>query len=154
MIFVPKSDDQSWEAALEAAEEAAEEDDNDDLPSGEVWARLLAAARQVLGEVSVFEGAYNYELTHESTGIQLSYYSREAGITVPYWYRAEGAKAIVKSVYQLGEVVEEVTGLPGFGPQPDLPLSSAVAQTELAVRAFDQVAASFAGRGIDSPSNS
>ncbi|MGC5022410.1 hypothetical protein [Micromonospora sp. DT47] len=153
LIFVPRSDDQSWEEALEAAEEAAEEDD-DDLPSGEVWARLLAAARHVLGEVSVFEGAYNYELTHESTGIQLSYYSREAGITVPYWYRAEGAKAIVKSIYQLGEAVEEVTGLPGFDPQLDLPLSDAVAQSELAARVFDEVAASFAKQGINSPSNS
>ncbi|MEH0981393.1 hypothetical protein [Micromonospora sp. CPCC 205556] len=52
LIFVPRSDDLSWDDALEAAEEA----DSDERPSGEAWARLVAAARQVLGEVSVFEG--------------------------------------------------------------------------------------------------
>lgn len=56
--------------------EAAEEADSDERPSGEAWARLVAAAGQVLGEVSVFEGAHNYELTHEPTGIQVSYYRR------------------------------------------------------------------------------
>jgi hypothetical protein len=149
LIFVPRRDDQSWEDALGAAEEA----DSDERPSGETWARLVVAARQVLGEVSVFEGAHNYELTHESTGIQLSYYAKEAGITVPYWYRGEDAKAIVTAVYRLGEAVQAVTGLPGYDPQLDLPLSDAVTQPELAVRIFDHVATSFAKRGISSPSN-
>lgn len=72
-----------------------EEADSDERPSGEAWARLVASARQVLGEVSVFEGAHNYELTHEPTGIQVSYYAEEAGITVPYWYRGEDARAVV-----------------------------------------------------------
>lgn len=85
LIFVPRSDDQSWEDALAAAEEA----DSDERPSGETWARLVVAARQVLGEVSVCEGAHNYQLTHEPTGIQLSYYAKEAGITVPYPAMAE-----------------------------------------------------------------
>lgn len=149
LIFVPRSDDQSWDDALDAAEEA----DNDERPSSEAWARLVAAARQVLGEVSVFEGAHNYELTHEPTGIQLSYYAEEAGITVPYWYRGGDARAVVTAMYQLGEAVQAVTGLPGYDPQLELPLSDAVAQPELAVRVFDDVAASFAARGISSPSN-
>ncbi|MFG2102021.1 hypothetical protein ACGFJ5_15620 [Micromonospora echinaurantiaca] len=149
LIFVPRSDDQSWDDASEAAEEA----DSDERPSGEAWARLVAAARQVLGEVSVFEGAHNYELTHEPTGIQVSYYAEEAGITVPYWYRGGDAQAIVTAMYRLGEAVQTVTGLPGYDPQLDLPLSDAVAQRELAVSVFDEVAASFAERGISSPSN-
>ncbi|MEH0821490.1 MULTISPECIES: hypothetical protein [unclassified Micromonospora] len=149
LIFVPRSDDQSWDDALDAAEEA----ESDERPRAEAWARLVAAARQVLGEVSVFEGAHNYELTHEPTGIQISYYADEAGITVPYWYRGEDARVIVTALYQLGEAVQKVTGLPGYDPQLELPLSDAVAQPELAVRVFDDVAASFAERGISSPSN-
>ncbi|NES28538.1 hypothetical protein GCE86_00950 [Micromonospora terminaliae] len=149
LIFVPRRDDQSWDDALEAAEDA----DGDERPSGEVWARLVAAARQVLGEVSVFEGDHNYELTHEPTGIQLSYYPAEAGITVPYWYRGADARTVVTAMYQLGEAVQSITGLPGYNPQVDLPLSDAAARLELAVKCFDDVAASFAQRGISSPSN-
>jgi hypothetical protein len=149
LIFVPRSDGQSWDDALDAAEET----DSDERPSGETWDRLVAAARQVLGEVSLFEGARNYELTHEPTGIQLSYYAAEASITVPYWYRGADARAVVTAIYQLGEAVQAVTGLPGYDPQLELPLSDAVGQPELAVSLFDNVARSFAERGISSPSN-
>ncbi|MET7751583.1 hypothetical protein [Micromonospora sp. NPDC005367] len=149
LIFVPRSDDQSWDDALDGAEEA----DIDERQSGESWSRLVAAARQVLGEISVFEGAHDYELSHESTGMQLSYYAEAAGITIPYWYRGGGARAIVTAMYRLGEAVQAVTGLPGYDPQLGLPLLDAVAQPDLAVRVFDDVAASFAERGISSPSN-
>jgi hypothetical protein len=148
LMFVPKSDDQSWDEALKAAEE----DDNTGRPSPDVWANLLAAARQVLGEVSVSENGEWYELDHEATGIQLSYYPREADITVPYWYSGERAKAIVNSIYRLAEAVEKATGFPGYDPQVDLPVSEAIAEPELAVNSFNQVAASFAERGITSPS--
>ncbi|MEU4567845.1 hypothetical protein [Micromonospora sp. NPDC023956] len=149
LIFAPRSDGQSGDDALDAAQEA----DGDERPSGEAWARLVVAARQVLGEISVFEGAHHYELTHEPTGIQLSYYAGGAGITVPYWYRGDDARATVTAMYQLGEAVQAVTGLPGYDPQLDVPLSEAVAQAERAVGVFDRVAASFAKRGISSPSN-
>ncbi|MEU7994100.1 hypothetical protein AB0B83_02000 [Micromonospora sp. NPDC049060] len=147
LIFVPRTDDQSWDDALDAAEEA----DSDELPSGGAWARLLAAARQVLGEVSVFEGAHNYELTHEETGIQVNYYAQGAEITVPYWHRGEAARVVVEAIHQLGEVVQMVTGLPGYDPQLELPLSEAVAQPELAVRVLGGVAASLEQRGTPTP---
>ncbi|SCL27351.1 hypothetical protein GA0070615_1047 [Micromonospora aurantiaca] len=149
LIFVPRGGDQSWEDALDAAEES----DSAERPSSEVWARLVAASRQVLGEVSVFEGAHNYELTHEPTGIQVSYYAEEAGITVPFWYRGDDARSVVAAMYQLGEAVQAVTGLAGYDPQLELPLSDALTQPELACGVFDEVAASFARRGISSPSN-
>lgn len=55
-------------------------------------------------------------------------------------------------MYQLGEAVQAVTGLPGYDPQLELPLSDALAQPELAVGFFDEVAASLQN-GISSPSN-
>ncbi|WP_416900444.1 hypothetical protein [Micromonospora echinospora] len=149
LIFAPRSEDQSWDDALRAAEKA----DNDERPSGEVWALLVTAVREAFGEVSVFEGAHHYELTHEASGIQLSYYAEEAGITVPYWYRGGDARAVVTAMYRLGEVVQLVTGLSGYDPQLELPLSDALAQRERAVSIFDKVAESFAKRGISSPSN-
>ncbi|SBT67806.1 hypothetical protein GA0070622_4871 [Micromonospora sediminicola] len=149
LIFVPRGDDQSWDDALEAAEEA----DDDERPSGETWARLVAAVRQVLGEVSVFDGAHNYELTHEPTGIQVSYFAGEAAITVPFWYRGADAQAVVTAMYRLGEAVQMVTGLSGYDPQMELPIADAAARAEDAVRMFDEVASSFAARGISSPTN-
>jgi hypothetical protein len=151
LTFLPKSADQSWEEAM-AAEAAA--DDDDAVPSAEVWARLLAAGREVLGEVSVYEGDGSYELDHEATGIELSYYAGEAAITVPYWYRGDDARRVVELIYRLGAAVEGATGLTGFDPQVELGIADAAARPELAVATFDQVAASFAARGIVSPSNS
>ncbi|MFD6261180.1 hypothetical protein ACFWDK_27675 [Micromonospora chalcea] len=149
LIFVPRGNDQSWEDSLEAAEEA----DTAEPPRAEAWDRIVATARQVLGEVSVFEGADNYELTHEPTGVQVSYYADEVSVTVPYWYRGGDARAVVTAVYQLGAAVEAVTGLSGYDPQVELPLAEAAARPELAVAAFDEVAGSFARRGVSSPSN-
>lgn len=152
LIFVPKAEDQTWDDALEAVEEAAEEDDGDGPPSAEVWGRVLLAAGKVLGEVSVFAGASNYEMDHQPTGIQVSYYAQEAAITVPYWYRGDDARAIVETIYRLGQVVQAETGLPGYDPQVELPLAEAAAQPQLAVECFNHVAASFAERGYLSPS--
>ncbi|GIF77209.1 hypothetical protein [Asanoa siamensis] len=149
LTFLPKTDDQSWEEAMAAAEEA----EDGDAPSAQVWAELLAAARQELGEVEVFESEDSYELDHEPSGIQLSYYAGEAAISVPYWHRAERARAVVDSIYRLGAAVERLTGLRGFDPQLELPLTEAAARHDLAVETFDRVAASFAERGIESPSH-
>jgi hypothetical protein len=72
---------------------------------------------------------------------------------VPYWYAGADAEAIVHAIYQLGQVVEAATGFAGYDPQLELPLTDATTRTDLAVATFDQVATSFAERGISSPSN-
>ncbi len=137
LTFVPRADDETWEEALEAAEE----DDDDTMPNADVWEALVAAANRILGDVSVFQGAGNYELTHEPTGIQVSYFGTEASVTVPYWYRGDSARAVVDTAYRLGAVVQAETGLPGYDPQLDLALADAAARPDLAVECFDQVAA-------------
>jgi hypothetical protein len=153
LIFAPKTDDQSWEEALEALEEAGDGDDEGEPVSPEVWAALLEAAQQVLGEVEVTEDDDYYELDHEDTGIQLSYFPGNVEITTPYRYKGERAQAIVTSIYRLAEAVQEITGLPGYDPQVDLPISEAIAQPDLAVTAFDRAAALFAERGITTNGN-
>jgi hypothetical protein len=144
LIFVPRAQDQSWEDALEAAEG----DESTISPDPEAWARIVAAGQRILGEVDVFEGDENYELTHEETAIQVDYFGREASVTVPYWYRGDAARAIVDKVYRLGAVVQAETGLPGYDPQLGLSLPDAVAQIDRAVECFGQVAASFDERGV------
>jgi hypothetical protein len=151
LIFAPKTDDQSWEEALEALEEAT---DDGEPVSAEVWAGLLEAAREVLGEeLEVTEDDDYYELDHADTGIELSYFPGNVEITTPYRYSGDRAKMIVRSLYRLAQAVEEITGLPGYDPQVELPISEAITQPDLAVKAFDRAAALFAERGISTPGN-
>jgi hypothetical protein len=89
----------------------------------------------------------------EPTGIDLSLYANGAAITVPYWYKGERAEAIVRAMYELSRIVEQRTGLTGYDLQTELSVEDSAARLELAVAIFDQAAASFARRGIRSPSN-
>jgi hypothetical protein len=153
LTFLPKNDDESWEQAFEAMEERAEDDVETGSPDVEAWARIAAEARQVLGDVELHESADHFELDHEPTGIQISLFGGEAGVTVPYWYKGSDAAAIVGLIYRLGLIVERHTGLVGYDGQVELAVAEAAGQPELAVSCFDQVAQSFASRGIASPSN-
>ncbi|RKN16170.1 hypothetical protein D7147_24090 [Micromonospora musae] len=149
ITFLSKDDDQSWDQALDALEERVEDDADTGSPDAEAWAHIVAEARQLLGDVD----AQLLQLDHEPTGIQLSLYGDEAGITVPYWYQGPDAAAIVKLIYQLGLIVERHTRLVGYDGQVGLAVAEAADQPHLAVSIFDQVARSFARRGIASPSN-
>ncbi|MBO3737331.1 hypothetical protein [Actinoplanes flavus] len=150
LTFLAKSDDQSWDDALEALEE---QDGDDGSPDRAAWDRIVADARAFLGDVELHESGSYLELDHEATGIQLSLYAREAGITVPYWYSGQDAERIAALIYRLGLIVERHTGLAGYDGQVGLGVTEAAARPELAVTIFDQVARSFADRGIVSPSS-
>ncbi|MBL7255885.1 hypothetical protein [Paractinoplanes lichenicola] len=71
---------------------------------------------------------------------------------MPYWYKGADAERVVRALYDLGRLVEETTGLAGYDPQVELPLTEAAARPGLAVAVFDDVAADFARRGYSSPS--
>jgi hypothetical protein len=152
LTFLRKPADQSWDEAFEALDEQAD-DATGELPDSQTWADIVTAARHVLGDVTTHGEDRFYELDHEPTGIQLSIYPSSAAITVPYWYTGADAEMIVRRIYKLGQIVERHTGLTGYDPQVELPIASAAARPDLAVAAFDQVAASFARRGIRSPTN-
>lgn len=143
LIFLHREPGQSWEDAREAAGEAAAAS----LPDPAVWNRILADARQILGEVSVFVTDRYYELDHEQTGIQLLCNASEGiGITVPYWHSDANAHVVTQMIYRLGRVVEEATGLEGYDPQLGQPLSDAFAHANQAVGLFNGIAAMFARR--------
>jgi hypothetical protein len=153
LTFLRKNDDQSWDEALEALEERVELDADSGSPDVQAWAHIVAEARQFLGDVELHQSATFFELDHESTGIQVSLYGDEAAITVPYWYAGADAESVVGLIYQLGLIVERHTGLVGYDGQVGLAVAEASARPQLAVSCFDQVAESFARRGIASPTN-
>jgi hypothetical protein len=136
LIFLPKAADQSWEEALAAVEG----DDGSVGASVEGWRGLLSAVRFLLGEVTVAEGPGHYDLTHEPSGMRVSWFPQGAGISAPVGSRGEDARAVVAQLYQLGEVVAGETGLPGFDPQLGLPLVEAATVPDLAVEYLEKSA--------------
>lgn len=137
LVFLPREPGQSWEDAREAAGGSGAAS----LPDPAVWNQILAGARQILGEVSVFVTDQYYELDHDGTGIQLLCNTSDGiGITAPYGEGDASADAVMDLMDQLGRVVEEATGLQGYDPQLGLPLSDAVAQIEQSVGLLNTVA--------------
>lgn len=135
LTFLARTAEQSWDEAIEAAQEV----ESYGPPDVRVWRAILDGARGVLGEVDVFESDDWYELTHESTGIQVSLFAAEAGMTVPYHYAGEDAKAVLLLVYRIGRVVERATGWSGYDPQVEMPIAEAATQIGLGVATFDRV---------------
>jgi hypothetical protein len=153
LTFVPKTADQSWDEAFEAAEAALDDEGAATRrPDDAAWTRIVAKAREVLGDVTDNGGSNWYDLEHDDTGISVSLEATNAGISVPYWYRGEAAERVVRAMYAIGAAVEAATGFAGYDPQVELPLAEAATRVDLAVTAFGEVADSFAERGIGSPS--
>ncbi len=153
-MFMPKPAEQSWDDVIEAMEEAAEADSGDSggRPDPDSWSRIVEGARGILGAVSVADLPTLYELTDENTGIQIQLYAGVAGLSVPYWYQGEAARTIAVKIYRLAAVIAESTGLAGYDPQLELDVVEATGHIDDVVACFDQVAASFAARGIETPS--
>ncbi|WP_055587789.1 hypothetical protein [Peterkaempfera griseoplana] len=133
IYFVKRREGQSWAEALEALEiddEAPYEDTNQPVPLVliDAWDRIVPQARALLGEVDLFEDGESCELSHAGTGIQLSVFQDEVSITVPYWHSGDDAARVLDQVYALGAVVERETGMDGYDPQAEAPLSELTPQ--------------------------
>jgi hypothetical protein len=149
LSFVRKTPDESWADAL-----AADEDDDQTAePDERAWAQIVKGVPEIVPALAAGIGGEGFALDDEHSGIQLSLEARTAEITVPYWYRGPEALKIVRTIYALGTLIEEATGLFGYDFQLDLPLAEAAARPDLGAAYFDQVAASFERRGVSSPSN-
>jgi len=142
LSFIPKLANQSWDEARDAAEEAAQFEATMP-PDARAWELITDATQHILGEISTHVGRDFYELDHEPTGIQVTLFSNEAGITAPYWYRGDDAEKVVRIMYRIGLAIESATGLSGYDPQLVLPIAEAALDTGLAVQAFDQAASIF-----------
>jgi hypothetical protein len=122
--FLHREPGQSWEDAIEALDE---EELGVDTPLSpeltEAWGRIVAKAREILGAVEETVTDESLEFNHAPTGIQVSAFSNELTITVPYWHQGASTKTMV-DVYALAEVLEQETGREGYDPQLDQPLTT------------------------------
>jgi hypothetical protein len=126
IYFVRRDPGQSFEDALDATEDSFEGDPGPLSPVElEQWDEVLPVAREVLGDIEEFADETTRELKDPTTGIQLSLFNGEMAIHVPYGDYAEKSVSVMGRVYDLARAVERATGLEGYDPQLDEPISDA-----------------------------
>ena len=131
-MFMRREPGQSWADALEAA------DDYHDFgagPDADVWQRVAGRARFLLGEVASRMTDDSGELNHERTGLRLLLFADSAELTVP-----ADDTALLRTMFLLGQVVEEETGLEGYDPRMGKPIREAAANLDLGAASFESVA--------------
>jgi hypothetical protein len=124
IYFVRRDPGQSFDDALDATEESY---DGDPGPLGaadlEQWDRITTRARQILDGVDESGTEMSRDLSDSVTGIQLSMIADEVTITVPSDRSDHDAVTLMAKVYALARVVEDETGLEGYDPQLQEPVT-------------------------------
>ena len=124
IYFVRRDPGQSFADALDATEESY---DGDPGPLGsaelEQWERISVRAAQLLSDVEDFSTPTSRELSDAATGIQLSMIADEMTITVPDERPEQDSVALMAAVYALARIVEDETGLEGYDPQLQEPVT-------------------------------
>ncbi|GGS79754.1 hypothetical protein ACFFV7_12335 [Nonomuraea spiralis] len=110
-------------------------------PDLAAWNNVVTQARDLLGDVKIFEDPPNWDLEHEGTGITVNHWEGAWGISVPYWWHGDAASRVVDLMYQVARIVERESGLGGQDPQLGRPLADV--DTAAAVRMFDEVAVRY-----------
>ncbi|HKA69623.1 MAG TPA: hypothetical protein VKG85_10950 [Actinomycetes bacterium] len=114
--FVPHNPGQDWEETLAAAEESFGRDRPVGGDLADTWDRLVDRCRPLLdGPVELYLTREFRELSDEGTGITLTLFPTEAGLTAPYGHGEP--KRLIATMFALAQVVQEETGWRGFDPQ-------------------------------------
>jgi hypothetical protein len=145
IYFFKRDPGQSWEDAMEALEEQAADPEVLTRPPG--WDQVVSGVRYILGDAAVLENAPVWEIGHERTGIQVSCYSGEWSLTVPYWSDGDAAVAITGQLRAIAGIVQTATGLEAYDPQVEMAVTTDEWTAQQAASVFDQVAEIFDGHG-------
>ncbi|GIF71180.1 hypothetical protein [Asanoa siamensis] len=128
LMFMRRQPGQTWDEALDAAEDYR---DFGAGPDERVWLRVLGRAKLLLGDVTASLTDASGEISHAGTGIALALYADSAEMTVPDGVAGHGATAVLRTMFLLGQVVEEETGLEGYDTQAGQPIREAAANLDL-----------------------
>jgi hypothetical protein len=124
IYFVRRDPGQSFEDALDEIEESFEGDPG---PLSEVdleqWETILPLARRILGDVEVFEDETTREVSDPTSGIELSLFNGEVALRVPFNDFGQGSVEVMSKVYELSRSIERATGLEGYDPQLEEPVT-------------------------------
>ena len=146
ICFLKRDPGQSWKEVMDAMEEQSTGHQVLTCPPN--WDQVVSGVREVLGEVSVLENPPAWEIDHEQTAIQVSCFSGEWSISVPYWSNGEAAVKIAKYLRAIAEIVQAATRLEAYDPQVGEAVTSDEWTVRQAASVFDHVAESFDKRGI------
>jgi len=111
------------------------------------WEQVVAGVRDLLGDVDITDGPPNWEIDDPRSAIEVSCFSGEWSMMVPYWWDGEGAVTIAGYLRAIAGIVHDATGLEAYDPQVEGDVTSSEWVTRAAA-VFDQVAESFDRRGI------
>jgi hypothetical protein len=146
IYFLHRELGQSWQQALDALEEGTKSPQAPSRPA--CWDQVVSGVQDVLGAVSVLEGPPEWEIDDQRTAIQVSCFSGEWSMSVPYWWRGDTARVIAESIRAIAAIVHGATGLDAYDPQLETGVMSGEWSPGKAAAVFDQVARSFDQRGI------
>ena len=116
IYFLKRESGQTWDEAMAVMEEEA--DGPEDLSYPSSWDEVVAGVQEILGEVSVLENPPAWEMDHEPTAIQVSCFSGEWSISVPYWSDGDAAKKTAGHLRAVAEVIQRATTLEAYDPMP------------------------------------
>jgi hypothetical protein len=130
IFFVRRDPGQTLGDALADVEESYEGGDPGPLTAEDLeqWDAVLPVARAILGSTAEItqDDEETRELTDPVSGIGLTLVSGEFQVHVPEHRTAgDGDAALMSTVYDLARAVEDATGLEGYDPQLEQPISDA-----------------------------
>ena len=122
VTFIPKRADQTWDDALRANEARVVADGEPrplDDETRSRYERIMERIRLLEPALERSEGPEFFQLADEETGIQVSLYATEAGISSPYWHDDGSAEAVISRMRAIAVIIEDETGWQGYDPQVD-----------------------------------
>jgi len=112
-LLLHREPGQSWDEVLEANERLViEEGDRPLSPAARVRLERIADRLQAHDpQLERFTSEDCIELTRpDDSGIQVSLFSDELAVTVPYWHTGPAARAVMRIVWSYLAILEQETG--------------------------------------------
>jgi hypothetical protein len=119
-IVLHRQPGQSWDEVLEALERLAMEGADRRLsPAARARAERIADRLQAHDpQLERFASEHCIELDRpDDSGVQVSLFEHELGVTVPYWHTGHAARAVMRLVWSYLAILEQETGWETYDPQ-------------------------------------
>ena len=119
-IVLHRQPGQSWDEVLEALERLAMEGADRRLsPAARARAERIADRLQAHDpQLERFTSEHYIELDRpDDSGVQVSLFEHELGVTVPYWHTGHAARAVMELVWSYLAILEQETGWETYDPQ-------------------------------------